>query len=222
MICKSPNRCKCCRKCMDKCLHHNCRRFFLPLTLFVFFSPIEPLKDVFSYTYFPIISGTAAFIVFWNFPFLAYTTASRPLYYEDLFIDETRFPNYNIDTKIKDKYQCILLWVLICTNSVLLGALSDYWLYKTSQENSILQIIGITGGIIKIFQIINNTAGRILLKIIKREIMVEKIKMENRENESIENIVNLKKIGSLSNLAIEMTEQHKNRIISTNSPINKI
>ena len=207
---------------MDKCLRHNCRRFFLPLTLFVFFSPIEPLKEVFSYTYFPIISGTAAFIVFWNFPFLAYTTASRPLYYEDLFIDETRFPNYNIDTKIKDKYQCILLWVLICTNSVLLGALSDYWLYKTSQENSILQIIGITGGIIKIFQIINNTVGRILLKIIKKEIMVEKTKMENRENESIENIVNLKKIGSFSNLGIEMTEKHKNRIISTNSPTNKI
>jgi hypothetical protein len=205
---------------MDKCLHHKARRVLLPFTLIVFFSPIEPLKDLFSYTYFPIVSGSAAFIIFWNFPFLAYMTASRPLYYEDLFIDETKFPNYNIDKSIKQKYQCILLWVLICTNSILLGALSDYWLYKTSKENSVLQIIGITGGIIKIFQIINNTVGRILLKIIKKEIMVEKTLMENREKESIENIVNLKKIESMSNLEIEMTEKHKNRIVSINSPTN--
>lgn len=221
MPCCSPNKCTiCCQKCMDKCLRHKCRRFFLPLTLVVFLYPIEPLKDLFSYTYFPIISGIAAFIVFWNFPILAYTTASRPLYYEDLFIDETRFPNYNIDTTIKQKYQCILLWVLICTNSILLGALSDYWLYKTSNENSVLQIIGITGGIIKIFQIVNNTVGRILLKVIKREIMVEKTLMEKIEVERIENIVNLKKIESMGNL--EMTEQHKNRIISNNSPTNNV
>ena len=78
-------------------------------------------------------------------------------------------PNYNIDSDLKNKFQCILLWVLIITNSILVGALSDYWLYKTtSKDNSIIQIIGITGGIIKIFQIVNNTVGRILLKIIKR------------------------------------------------------
>jgi len=206
----------CCHKFMDKCLHTKCRRLFLPLSLIVFFSPIDPFRDLFSYTYFPIISGLAAFIIFWNFPLFAYITASRPLYYEDLFIDETRFPNYNIDNKIKEKYRCILLWVLICTNSILLGALSDYWLYKTSKENNVLQIIGITGGIIKIFQIINNTIGRILLKIIKRGIMVEKTQMENLESESIKNIVNLKKIDSLDNL--EMTEQHKNRIISRSDP----
>lgn len=211
------NRCStCCHKFMDKCLHTKCRRLFLPISLIVFFSPIEPFRDLFSYTYFPFVSGFAAFIIFWNFPFLAYTTASRPLYYEDLFIDETRFPNYNIDNKIKEKYQCILLWVLICSNSILLGALSDYWLYKTSNENNVLQIIGITGGIIKIFQIINYTIGRILLKIIKREIMAEKTQMENLESESIKNIVNLKKVNSLGDL--EMTERHKNRIISRISP----
>ena len=73
-----------------------------------------------------------------------------------------------------------------------------------------------TGGIIKIFQIINNTIGRILLKIIKRGIMVEKTQLENIESESIKNIVNLKKIESLGDL--EMTEQHRNRIISRTSP----
>ena len=98
--------------------------------------------------------------------------------------------------------------------------MSDYWLYKTSNENSVLQIIGITGGIIKIFQIVNNTVGRILLKVIKKEIMVEKNLMEKIEVERIENIVNLKKIESLGNL--EMTEQHKNRIIYNNSPSNNV
>ncbi len=220
-MCKSK-RCSLCQNCMDKCLKHKCRRFFLPLSLFVFFIPFEPLKELFNYTYFPIVSGMSSFIVFWNFPFIAYMTASKPLYYEDLFIDETKFPNYNINSKIKEKYQCILLWVLIVTNSILFGALSDYWLYKTHKENSALQIIGITGGIIKIFQIVNNTVGRILLKIIKKEIMVEKNKMEAREKKSIENILKLKKNQGFDNLHIEMTEKHKNRIISTIGEIENV
>tara|TARA_A100001015_G_C15038820_1_gene738141 strand:- start:994 stop:1602 length:609 start_codon:yes stop_codon:yes gene_type:complete len=200
---------------MDICLKHWSRRCFLPLVFIYILIPFKPFNEILSYVYFPLISGGAGFIIFWNFPFFAYFTASRPLYYEDLFIDEKKLPNYNIDDLIKDKYQTILLWILILTNSILIAALSDFWLYKTASENNILQILGITGGIIKIFQVVNNTFGRILLKIIKREIIIENKRFENQQINNIENIIHLKRIPEITNNDnLEMTETNKNIILS--------
>ena len=202
-----------CHNCMVNCLNTNVRRFFIPLA-FLFPITLAPqFVGIFNYIYFPIISGSAGFIIFWNFPFLVYMTASKPLYYEDLFTDEGRLPNYNINQSIKEKFQCILLWVLIFTNSILVAALSDYWLYKTENNDDLLRVIGITGGIIKIFQIVNNTIGRGMLKIIKKEIVTENHKFEERERISIANIVQLKEIDE-SQKTIELTERNKNIIIS--------
>jgi len=142
-------------------------------------------------------------------------TASKPLYYEDIFIDESKLPNHNVNTSIKERFQCILLWVLIITNSLLVAALSDYWLYKTTGHTDFLEVIGITGGIIKIFQIINNTIGRIMLKIIKKEIRDESVRFGEREIRSIKNIVQLKQIDDNHVLkSIELTERNKNFIVS--------
>ena len=78
-----------------------------------------------------------------------------------------------------------------------------------------MEIIGITGGIIKIFQIVNNTIGRLMLKIIKKEIVGESIKYVERERESIEKIVNLKHVNDKLAQSIELTTRNKNIIIST-------
>ena len=210
----SPPRTGMCQRYMSNCLNTKVRRFLLPIVLLfpVAFAP--QFRHIFDYVYFPIISGSAGFIVFWNFPFLVYMTASRPLYYEDLFIDESKLPNHNINPHIKVKFQSILLWVLIVTNSILVAALSDYWLYKTIGQDELLQIIGITGGIIKIFQIVNNTIGRIMLKIIKKEIYDESARYEERERKSIENIIQLKRMKTTTEQAIELTKLNKNIIIA--------
>ncbi len=60
-----------------------------------------------------------------------------------------------------------MLWILIVTNSILTGVLSDYWLYKTDQIKTWFEILGVTGGIIKLFQIINNSICRYMLKILQ-------------------------------------------------------
>jgi hypothetical protein len=200
---------------MSLCLETRIRRVFLPIAAIFPIIFIPQFHVVFDYIYFPIISGTVGFIIFWNFPFFVYMTASRPLYYEDLFIDEGKLPNYNINPQIKERFQCILLWVLIFTNSILVGALSDYWLYKTTGKDDFLAIIGITGGIIKIFQIVNNTVGRIMLKIIKKEIKMENNRFQEMEHNSIKNIVSLKQLedGDMLN-DIQLTEMNKNIIIA--------
>jgi hypothetical protein len=153
----------------------------------------EQFRD---FIYFPFIISGAFFIIFWNFPILVYVTASKPLYYEDLFIDEKRLPNYDVDPTIKDKFQSILVWVLIVTNSILVGVLSDYWLYKTQNEKNYLEIIGVTGGIIKIFQVINNSIGRCMIKILKSCIKRENKKFRKEQRDRIKSIVSLKQINS--------------------------
>jgi hypothetical protein len=122
-----------------------------------------------------MVVGFSAFILFWNFPKMIYYTTSRPLYYEDLFIDEKKLPNYDVTAGLKIKFQCILEWVLIITNTLLVAGLSDWWLYKTIDHFNIMEIIGITGGIIKIFQIVNNTISRIMLQILRNIIKNDKL-----------------------------------------------
>ena len=139
IACCSECKCECSRECCSKI---PIKRYFLPfigvLSLVIF----EQFRD---FIYFPLIVSAAFFILFWNFPILVYVTASKPLYYEDLFIDEKKLPNYDVDPKIKYKFQNILVWILIITNSILVGVLSDYWLYKTLNVESYLEIIGVTG-----------------------------------------------------------------------------
>ena len=138
------------------------------------FSPILLFFDLFkNYIYIPVIMFIASFVLFWNIPYIIFYTASKPLYYEDLFIDEKKIPNYNVDIKIKKKFELILRWVLIISNALLVSALCEFWFYKVREINSYIEIAGITGGIVKIFQIINNTITRIMLKILRKFIKSE-------------------------------------------------
>tara|TARA_B100000900_G_scaffold126708_2_gene107052 strand:- start:37434 stop:38051 length:618 start_codon:yes stop_codon:yes gene_type:complete len=168
-----------CLLCLDiecsksSCKDIKCKRYFLPFI----FSPVLAIHpEIFNFYYFPVVVGFSAFILFWNFPKIVYYTASRPLYYEDLFIDEKKLPNYDVDEKLKKKFQCILEWLLIITNTLLVSGLSDWWLYKTQNKFTLLEVVGVTGGIIKIFQTVNNTISRVMLKILRKQ-----IKKQNRQ-----------------------------------------
>jgi len=125
-----------------------------------------------------------------------------------------KLPNYEVDERIKRKFQLILEVVLIVTNALLTGALADYWLYKTTGNEGYMEIVGITGGIIKIFQMVNNTISRLMLKILKRCIKKENKQFKRRQVENIERIIRLKRHQSTIWREIEMTNQPENRIIT--------
>lgn len=164
-------------------------RYFLPLLCLPALFLIDSIRNN---IYVPIIIFVSSFVFFWNFQYFVYYTASKPLYYEDLFIDEKKLPNYNVDKKIKEKFELILKWVLITSNALLVSALSEFWLYKVQVLNSYIEIIGITGGIVKIFQIVNNTITRIMLKVLRKF-----IKIENRHQHELElNQINIKRTRS--------------------------
>ena len=115
------------------------------------------------------------------------------MYYEDLFIDEKKLPNYEVEETIKSKFQCILQWVLIITNTLLVGALSEYWFYKLNKNNSWIEILGVTGGIIKIFQIANNTIVKIMLQILRHYVKKENKQYTLDQIDKIQHIIQLKR-----------------------------
>ena len=67
-----------------------------------------------------------------------------------------------------------------------MGILSDIWLLRSNVSLDIFGIIGITGGVIKIFQIVNNTISRIMLKIVHSFIVKECHDVREKQKEQIE------------------------------------
>ena len=63
-----------------------------------------------------------------------------------------------------------------CNKYTSCSCLSEWWLYKTSQNLNVMELVGITGGIIKMFQLVNNTISRVMLKILRK-----RIKKENQQ-----------------------------------------
>ena len=167
-----------------------CKRYFLPLILIVIILPF--IEDTQTFIYFPIIIGFSSLIIFWNFPWIVYYTASKPLYYEDLFIDIKQLPNYEVDQTIKYKFNTILLSVLIITNSILMSILTELWIMRTDNNDNFLTVLATTGGIIKIFQIVNNTISRFMLKILRKFIIKQNNIARAEKIKKIQELVNLK------------------------------
>ncbi len=196
---------------IPKCKDIPIKRYFLPL-IGVF--ALSALPELQNFVYLPLIITFGFLILFWNFPWIVYYTASKPLYYQDLFIDEKKLPNYDVDESIKYKFKMILESVLIISNALLTGALADYYLYKTTGAEGYIEILGVTGGIIKIFQMINNSISRFMLKILKRCIRKENRDLKRKQVANIERILRLKRHQSTVWREIEMTHDPENRIIT--------
>ena len=180
----------CCKeKYIEKCKKIKIKRYFLPCLGLV---ALLQYKDVQNIIYFPIIISFVSLILFWNFPRIVYYTASKPLYYEDLFIDVKKLPNYDVNEKVKYHFKQVLEAILIITNSILVGILSEIWLLKSNETLDIFDIIGITGGIIKIFQIVNNTISRIMLKIVRKFVLKENAAILEKQRKQIHQIIQLK------------------------------
>jgi len=193
----SNDKCKNdCIKCKNDCKKIKIKRYFLP---FIGVVALLPFEEFHNFIYFPLIVSFASAISFWNFPKIVYYTASKPLYYEDLFIDIKKLPNYEVNNKVKDRFKFILETVLIITNSILMGILSDIWLLRSNVSLDIFGIIGITGGIIKIFQIVNNTISRLMLKIVRKFIIKESNEVREKQKEQIHQIIQLKEFDEKKN-----------------------
>ncbi len=155
------------------------RRIFLPFlfVLWILFIPKYRVINTSSTVFMMSV------ILYWNFPILVTFSNSKPLYYEDLFLNTAELPILEISEQKKETFTKAYTWILITTNSILTALLSDYWAYKTKETSSIFEMVGVTGGILKIFQIVNHYTGAVTLRIIKcniaNRLTEEKIYDEN-------------------------------------------
>jgi hypothetical protein len=145
-------------------------RLFLPFlgVIWVCFLP-----RINKYVYTPCVFFVIGMIIFSNFPGLVTYNNKKPIYFEELFLNQSKLPMISLTPQIKTRYKITYTRVLIVTNSVLVSVLSEYWLYKTDDVNSLFEIVGVTGGILKIFQIINHYIGTATLMILKNKIRIE-------------------------------------------------
>lgn len=131
------------------------------------------LPRINKYVYTPCVFFIIGIIIFSNFPVLVTYNNKKPIYFEELFLNQSKLPTINLTPQIKMRYKITYTRVLIVTNSVLVSVLSEYWLYKTDDVRSLFEIVGVTGGILKIFQIINHYIGTVTLMILKNKIKLE-------------------------------------------------
>ena len=72
-----------------------------------------------------------------------------------------------------------------------MGVLTELWVLE-QMKNRIFRYTTITGGIIKIFQIVNNTISRIMLKILRKLIINQSNIVREEKIQQIKSVVNLK------------------------------
>lgn len=162
-----------------------------------------------NFIYIPLFIFFSAVIFFWNFPSILLFNNKKPIYYDELFLDIKKAPQLDIDDDIQTKYKNRFLGILIITNALLLAGLSDYWLYRTQESTSYIEIAGITGGILKLFQYINITTGKIVLYFSRKKIKI--ISDEKTENESHKQISN-RKLADRSNTIVVINPLYEKTI----------
>jgi hypothetical protein len=159
------------------------RRLCLPL---ISLTCLLGIHALYNFVYLPLVIFMISFILFWNFPTMVTFTNTKPLYYEDLFIDTSKIHLLDVSPAKKVYFENLFHWMLIVSNSVFMAALSDYWLYKTFMKESFMEIVGVTGGILKIFQLINHITGSALLQftrqLIQKEYTTKQIEMKMLTN----------------------------------------
>lgn len=174
---------------MDKC---NClsgislneiKRLFLILPPLLIWFLIRYYNSI---NYSSIIVFLISIILFWNFPMIVTFSNSKPIYHEDLFLNSGALPKLDIEDHRLDSFKRVYTWIAIITNSVLTAVLFEYWIFKTQYTTSFYEILGVSGGILKIFQLVNQYTGILSLKLIKYNIRVGIINSDDSDRYEIE------------------------------------
>ena len=162
-------------------------------------------EDQHSLIYAPISCGVSAMIVFFNFPTLVVALHSRPIYYDDLklknYNEEDILPIY--DDEFSKKYQRIFRWCSTVTSSVMIGITVELWYFKDQFQTggdkgvvSSLAVLGIIGGIFRLYYSTVTIIGRLIIFILKL--------LKKRDQERLRRIANQRTLVQLGSMGIEM------------------
>jgi hypothetical protein len=110
------------------------------------------------------------------------------MFVDDLFIKDRNEIEFNLTDIEKQKFESRFNYMLIFSNSLFVAALADYFYYETLhiRDESYVGVLGITGGIIKIFQLVNHGSGVILLLYTRGELLKNILNSNSENNDNID------------------------------------
>lgn len=156
------------------------RRYFLPL---LGFTGMLFYKESYNnYYILSLITFIDSIIILGNFTEIVIWTNAKPVYLEDLYIDDTKLPILPLDDKRKKMHKKIYTRILVFSNSSLLSVLICYWKLKLNSNVSFLEILAMTGGLIEIAACFNVLTGRVTLYFIKQYLSIQILAEENYDD----------------------------------------
>jgi hypothetical protein len=140
-----------------------------------------------DYIFISIISFFSSLIILANFPWIIIWNSAKPIYYEDLYIDETKLPEIPLTSYQKNSYEKNYTRSLIFSNSILISILICYWKFKT-ENTSFIEKAGTTGGLLQMASILNNLLARLILYLIKSFISIKIVVTNDNNNENFDDL----------------------------------
>jgi len=147
-----------------------------------------------------LITFISSCVTIYNFDILATWNNSKPLYYEDLYVDYDQLPTINLVDSQKKMFKKTYTRILIISNSLLTSSIIIYWKIKSNDSTSFIEVIGVTGGLLKIASLLNIGAGKITLYLIKTYINIKVFIENENENENDDIVLRKESIGSQCSL----------------------
>ena len=134
-------------------------RFLLPISGALIALPLIFQEQLMNVVIIPIFCFFGSYFIFLNFPGIAESLHSKPIYNEDLIVERTG----NIsDETFKVIHSGIMNFVL----ALLFAFFSEYIIIKQKiSSKSPFEIIGLVGGNLGIYMGVQDTVGRVMLSI---------------------------------------------------------
>jgi hypothetical protein len=206
----------------DKDLKRKCRYIF---SYKVFFIPISIILPIFIYFenfqnpfYIFIATFISTFVIVLNFPHLTKMLYTKPIYFEDLFLEDKEpvEKNYikimhNIESSKKFQQRFVLSQQFIL--SLTISLVVEYFSYKLHNSNyELMEIFGLLGGLFSLYAKVITIIGKIVLFILYYQ--------KKKEKEKLLKQFNIRTIESRS-LTQELIEVDINSIVkNTGSSMN--
>lgn len=147
-------------------------------------------------------------IVFVNFPSIVISLHSRPIYFDDLIIKNYEEEGHIYDQKFRKKYQNIFKWIASITSSLMIALTAELWFFRDEmfqgtvptgkQAVNSFVVLGIIGGMLRLYYGATMILGRILLFILRR--------LKRREQERLRQVTQQRTLVELSSLGVSIGE----------------
>ena len=174
---------------------HNLTLLLIPIILIITFI----FKEKHTYIYAPISLGICTLIICLNFPAIVVSLHTRPIYYDDLVIkDYNEDESQRIyDNDFRKKYQKVFRVAIAITSSILVTITTIIWYCrdnllvnnetntKPSKMFNFVVVIGLIGGLLRIYYGAIMLIGKILMFILKHLKKREQRRIHEQEQEIV-------------------------------------